>query len=259
MFVDTHAHLCDKVFDPDRDRLVAAALAGGMPFLVNVGYDAETCERAFALAERVPEVWATAGVHPHEAGKYGPAGARALVARWADHPKMVAVGEMGLDYHYDHSPRDVQRETFRAQLDEARARDLPFVMHVRESEADALELVAAAGWPRGVWHCFTADRAAAARAVEGGLYVSFSGILTFKAADELRAVARELPLDRILTETDCPFLAPVPHRGRRNEPAYVNLVGAAIARERGMSEADLARQVEANARRLFGLPAGGKP
>jgi len=257
MFVDTHAHLSAPDFDPDREAVLAAALEeGGMPFMVNVGYDRTTTEGAVALAESDPRLYASVGVHPHQAAEYGVEGARELIAGFADHPRVVALGEMGLDFYYDNSPRDVQREVFRAQLAEGAARDMPVILHVRDAEDEALEILAAAGWPAGIWHCFSGTRAHAEAAVARGLYVSFSGILTFPRSRELREVAAAIPADRILVETDCPYLAPVPHRGKRNQPAWVEHVGRIVAEVRGEEPEAMARTLTANSRRAFRLDVG---
>lgn len=254
MFVDTHAHVSDRAFDEDREEILEVALATGMPFLVDVGCDPDSSRRAAALAARHDRVYATCGVHPHDAAEFGVGGARDVIAELADHPKVIALGEMGLDYFYDRSPREEQREVFRAQLAEARGRDMPIVMHVRDAEAEALECLADGGFPRGIWHCFTGDRASAEAAVEGGMYVSFSGILTFKSSEGLREVARSLPEERLLVETDCPYLAPVPRRGKRNQPAYVGYTAACIAELRGRTPEAMAAVLNANARRAFALP-----
>lgn len=254
MFVDTHAHLCHEAFDEDRDAVLAAALAGGMPFLVNVGCEPASSRASVELARKHPKVYATCGIHPHDAADHGAEAARALIAELADEPEVVALGEMGLDYYYDHSPREVQREVFAAQLDEARSRDLPVVVHVRDAEDDALALLGEGGFPRGIWHCFTGPLEAAEAAVAGGMYISFSGILTFPSAKALREVAAAVPAERLLVETDCPYLTPVPHRGRRNQPSYVRHTARALAELRGVEPREMAAQLEANARAAFSIP-----
>lgn len=255
MFVDTHAHLSDRAFDQDREQVLGEALEGGMPFMVDVGCDPAGSRAAALLAEQHPRLYATCGIHPHDAVDHGAAGARALIAELADHPRVVALGEMGLDYYYDHSPREVQREVFAAQLDEARRRAMPIVMHVRDAEEDALELLADGGFPAGIWHCFTGTLEGARRAVAGGLYISFSGILTFPRSEALREVARWVPEDRLLVETDSPYLAPVPRRGKRNRPAWVEHTGRALAALRGLPAEVMAATLLANSRRVFGLEA----
>jgi TatD DNase family protein len=212
--------------------------------------------------DRVREVWpearAAVGVHPHQAGAFATdpvAAARLLESRLDTVRGVRAVGEIGLDYHYDFSPRDVQQAVFRAQLDVARARALPVVIHTREAEADTLRILGERGRvdTTGVFHCFSGDTAAMARALATGYSVSIPGIVSFPKAAELREAVRTAPLDRLLIETDSPYLAPTPHRGKRNEPAYVARVAEVVAETRGMSTAEVAGIVTANARRLFRL------
>ncbi len=256
MFVDTHAHLQDRRFDEDRDLALERALGTGMPFLVDVGFDRETVSGAVALAATHPRVYATVGVHPHQAGRYGIDGALDLIREFVDRPRVVALGEMGLDYYYDHSTPEVQREVFRAQLEEARRRDLPVVVHVRDADEDAIRLMSEGGWPRGIWHCFSSGPAAAEAALAGGLMLSFSGVLTYPRSKELQEVARTVPRDRLLVETDCPYLAPAPCRGARNEPAFVEHTGRFLAALRGEDPAELAAAVNRNAARVFGIDPG---
>ena len=213
--------------------------------------------RAQALPVLWPAVRFAVGVHPHQAHAFASdpaAAAGAVAARLDQSPLVRAIGEIGLDYHYDFSPKDVQHAVFRAQLALAQARGLPVAIHTRDAEADTLRLIAEAqtrGPLNGVFHCFTGDAAVAGRAVATGFSLSFAGILTFPRAVELREAVRVVPLDRLLLETDAPYLAPVPHRGTRNEPAFVTLTAAAVAGERGMAVADLVAAVTANFDRLF--------
>ncbi len=259
MVVDSHAHVSTPKFDADRDDVLARARAAGLTAIVDVGCDLASSEAAADLAEREPLVWATAGVHPHEAKHWdeGTADAlRALAAR----PRVVGLGEMGLDFHYDHSPRDVQRQVFREQLALARALDLPAVLHVREAYDEALAIldeVAAGPGPtlRGVAHCFTGDAAQAQGFVARGFAVSFTGVVTFKNAAQVQEAARVVPLALLLVETDCPYMAPVPLRGKRCEPAFVVHTARALAALRGEDEAEVLAATGRNARRLFGLPA----
>ena len=214
---------------------------------------------AFRLADQYPFIYTTVGVHPHEARLLDD-NLYAQLIELSQHPKVIAWGEIGLDYHYDNSPRDVQREAFRKQLRMARERGLPVSIHTREAEADTLAILDQE-WKDsglgGVIHCFTGTRSFAEAAVDRGFYVSFSGVVTFKKAEELRETARALPLDRILIETDAPFLAPVPYRGRRNEPAYVVETARAIAEIRGMSLVEIGTQTSENFKRLFNTGAIG--
>jgi len=258
-FIDSHAHLADPAFDADREDVVQRARAAGARALVCIGESIATAERAAALAARHPEfVVATAGVHPHDAASFDPArdldALRALVARGA-----VAIGECGLDAHYDHSPRELQRRAFAAQLALARELDTPVIVHTREAEEDTGAMVREAGAAgvRGVLHCYTGSHTLAELALDVGWYVSFSGIVTFKKWDD-DALIRLVPEDRLLVETDSPYLAPVPYRGKRNEPAWVTFTVARVAAARGVETATLAAQTAQNATRLFGLSTSSR-
>jgi TatD DNase family protein len=247
-WIDNHCHLEAGAAG---DEVVAAAAGAGVERLVTVGTDVASSQRMIAIARSHPgRVWATAGVHPHDAS----AGIDGLVELLAS-PEVVAVGECGLDHHYDHSPRSVQREVFEAQIGLAHEHDLALVVHTREAWGDTFDILAAEGIPeRTVFHCFTGGPDEAERCLELGAYLSFSGILGFPSATELRAAAARCPLDRVLVETDSPYLAPVPHRGKRNQPAWVPLVGAALADTLGVSIDDVAAATWANAVALYGLP-----
>ena len=230
-FFDSHCHLgygdtLDGSIDWTKvDRLVERARAEGVAAMVSVGTDRRHSEAQIAVAARYDDVWATVGLHPHDAG----AGADSIVDL-IDQPKVVAIGECGLDYHYDHSPRDVQRTAFAAQIALAHERKLPLVIHTREAWADTFDILRAERVPaRTIFHCFTGAPDEAAVCLELGAYLSFSGIVTFRTAADVRESARRCPTDRFLIETDTPYLAPVPHRGKPNEPAYVPLVAACLA------------------------------
>jgi TatD DNase family protein len=251
-WIDDHCHL-DLTAErgPSADEAVAAARAAGVERLVTVGTDVASSAAAVEVARRFDGVWATAGVHPHDA-KDGWEGLEALLGE----PQVVAVGECGLDYHYDHSPREAQRASFAAQIALARAHDLALVVHTREAWDDTFAILAAEGAPeRTVIHCFTGGPEEARRCLDLGAHLSFSGIVTFKGAPEVRDAAALCPLDRLLVETDSPFLAPVPHRGRTNEPAHVALVGEAVAEAIGVPVAEVADATWANAARVYRLPA----
>jgi TatD DNase family protein len=262
MWIDSHCHVSAEAFDTDREAVLARAEAQGVEAFVAIGagYGVAHNARAVELAARNPRVFATAGVHPHDADRLDDAGRRALRA-WLAAPRVVAVGECGLDYWYEHSPRAVQRRVFAEQLALARELDLPVTIHVRDRAEDAYrELLdiwrqEGGGALEGVLHCYTHDVATAKRALDLGLLISFSGILTFRQDRGLREVAASLPLDRLLVETDAPLLAPEGQRGSRNEPARVTAVGEALARAHGRDVAEVARATTANARRLFRLPA----
>jgi TatD DNase family protein len=256
MYVDSHAHIEGKEFDADREAVIQRALDAGVQTIVCVGdgeVAADSHAAAFRLAEEYSFIYTTVGVHPHEARLFDDE----LCAKLEDlsqHSKVIAWGEIGLDYHYDNSPRDVQREAFRKQLRMARERVLPVSIHTREAEADTLAILNEE-WKdsglAGVIHCFTGTRSFAEAAVELGFYISFSGVVTFKNAGELRETARALTLDRILIETDSPFLAPVPYRGRRNEPAFVVETARAIAELHALDSGEFARATSDNFRSLF--------
>jgi TatD DNase family protein len=263
-WLDSHCHLTADEFAEDRKDVLERAFAAGVEALVAIGsgYGVERNARAVALAAADPRVFATAGVHPHEASELDDAG-RAKLCAWLSAPRVVAVGECGLDYHYLRSPREVQREVLAEQLALARERGLPVSLHVRGAEPDAfaelLDLWRAEGRGEieGVLHCYTGTLEFARRAVAENLYVSFSGILTFKRDGGLREVARALPLERLLVETDAPLLAPEGFRGRRNEPARVAVVGGVLAAARGAPPEEVALATTRNARALFRLGEGG--
>ena len=247
MWVDSHCHLQYEGISADA---VEEAREAGVSRMVCVGTDAEQSRRAVSAARAWPGwVWATAGVHPHEA-VHGVEGISALL----EEPDVVAVGECGLDYHYDHSPRPVQREVFATQVGLARASGLALVVHTREAWEDTFAILRAEAAPQHtVFHCFTGSPDEARRALDMGGYLSFSGIVTFKGAEDVRAAARLCPPDRLLVETDAPYLAPVPHRGQPNRPAWVAVVGEAVAALRDMAPQDLAAVTRANAFEVFGL------
>ena len=257
MLIDSHCHPDVDDFDADRGELLARAREAGVTGLVAIGGGAApgTLDVGLRTARLLdPEggaVWATVGIHPHEAAQATEA-SFAELAQLAAGERVIAIGEIGLDYYYDHSPRDTQRAVFRRQMELARACGLPISIHCRDAWDECLGEIADFGLPRGgVFHCFTGTLAQARRAVEIGFYLSFSGMLTFRKAEELRQVAAAAPLDRILVETDSPFLAPVPYRGQRNEPAWVAKVAEELARLRGWTQEETARQTTANFARLF--------
>jgi TatD DNase family protein len=247
---DSHCHLDHA--DPDEaDAALARARAAGVVGAVTVGCDAASSRAAIDIATRHGDVWATVGLHPHEARH----GVDTIVAL-LDERDVVAVGECGLDYHYDHSPRPAQREAFAAQIQLAHARRLPLVIHSREAWSDTFAILDAEGVPpQTIFHCFTGGPDEARRCLDRGAVLSFSGIVTFNNATDVRDAARLCPDDRLLVETDSPYLAPVPHRGRRNEPAHVVHVGSAIAALRGATVESVASMTSGNARVAFALPA----
>jgi len=259
MFVDSHAHIDGEVFDADRDEVVARARGAGVRAILNVGTGdphGGDFERAVAVAEKYEGVYAAVGVHPHDAKVYDEAAERKVGEMVGRGGRVVALGEIGLDFHYDHSPRDVQREVFARQLRLAREAGVPVIIHSREADEETVEILRReyAGAPRGgVMHCFGGGPAMAAAVLELGFFISFAGNVTFKKAEPLREVARTVPPERLLVETDCPFMAPVPLRGRRNEPAYVVETARFLAGLRGLEAEELGRLTSANFARLFGL------
>ncbi len=264
MWLDSHCHVTAERFDADRKEVLERAFAGGVETLISIGsgYGVRGNSEALRLAESDPRIFATAGVHPHEASELDDE-LRPALRRWLAHERVVALGECGLDYHYMKSPREIQRSVFAEQVALARELDLPVSIHVRGDDPDAydelLEIWIAEGGHalEGVLHCYTGSLEFARRALDEGFYVSFSGIVTFRGSHDLREVARSIPLDRLLVETDAPFLAPEGHRGRRNEPLWVKVVGDTLAALHGCTPESLAGQTTANARRLFRLPVSG--
>lgn len=251
-FADTHAHINSSAYIQDADEVLTDALAR-LAFVVDVGTDRLTSERSLALSLAHERVWSTVGVHPHDAARYDEAALREVFAL-ADRPKVVALGEMGLDYHYDFSPREVQRRVFARQVAEAITRDKPVVVHIREAFDDAITILSEQK-PRGILHCFTGDWPQAQAALALGLHISLAGVVTFKSAGALREVARRVPADRLLLETDCPYLTPHPHRSqKRNAPPMVRVTAELVAQVRGVSLDELAHHTTTNACRVFGIP-----
>jgi len=253
MWTDTHCHIPHDGGDGRLhldEQAVAEARAAGVGRLVTIGTDVVTSEEAIAVARRHEGVWATAGLHPHDASQ-GLAGIEALLGA----PEVVAVGECGLDLHYEHSPRDVQREVFATQIALARAHDLALVIHTRAAWDETFDILAAEGVPdRTVFHCFSGGEVEARRALDTGAILSFSGIVTFPNAGDVRAAAALCPLDRLTVETDAPYLAPVPHRGRSNSPALLPVVGSAVAAAKGVGSDEVEAASTATAAWLFRLP-----
>ena len=258
--IDSHCHIDGPEYDADRAEVLARARAAGLRKLVVVGMwrGPDDFGSALELARSEPTyVFPTIGVHPHDCAKVSDAD-WARLAELAARSEVVAVGETGLDYHYDHSPRPTQRASFERQLDLAKSLGKPVTVHLREAHADCLDILSASGigrGPGGVVHCFSEDRAAAEAYLALGLYLSISGIVTFKTAEPLREAVRAIPLDRLLIETDSPFLTPIPFRGRRNEPAHVQYVAQRIAEVKGVTPDEVAAAASANTERLFRLGA----
>jgi TatD DNase family protein len=253
MLIDSHCHLDFDVFAEDLAAVLDRAAAAGIGRMITISTKVAAFERIQRLAEAHAAIYWSIGTHPHQAHEEPSVTAAELVAL-ARHPKCVAIGEAGLDYHYDRCPRTIAVNVFRTHIAAARDSGLPLVIHARDADADMAEILTremAKGRFSAVLHCFTASRALAETGLRLGLYLSFSGVLTFKNSHDLRAIARDVPLERLLVETDAPYLAPVPHRGKRNEPAYVAATASCLAEVKGVSDAALAAATSANVQRLF--------
>ena len=250
---DTHAHLTDRRYEPDLEQTLDRAREAGITACVVVGYDVDSSTSSVALAQRFGDVWAAVGLHPHNAKDASPQVLREI-ERLSYAPRVVAIGECGLDYFRDLSPRGVQRSAFEAQLDLASARSLPVVVHSRDAMDDTLDVLGTRSrTPGGVMHCFDGTVPEVMRTCNLGLYVSFAGPITYRKDGTLRLAAAAVPVERLLVETDCPYLAPDGHRGQRNEPAFIRGTVEAVARARGVRFEEMARQSTLNAQRLFRL------
>ncbi len=253
LIFDTHAHYDDEQFDADRGELLAAMPAGGVGWILDPGCDVESSKKAVALAERFPHVWAAVGYHPENCAPFVPEDVDAL-RELAKHPKVVAVGEIGLDYHWaENPPKELQQDALRRQLALARELDLPVIIHDRDAHADCFAIVKEFPGLRGVFHCYSGSVELARELWRLGWYVGFDGPLTYKNAKKTVEVAAEAPLDRILLETDSPYLAPVPLRGTRNDSRTLVHVAARLAEIRGMTAEDVIAQTAENGKRLFGI------
>jgi TatD DNase family protein len=259
MFVDSHAHIDGPEFDADREEIIQRAQSAGVTAILNVGTGdphSDVFERAVELGRNHANVYTAVGTHPHDARLYDDAAEEKLKGLTQTGERVIAWGEIGLDFHYDNSPRDVQIAVFKRQLRAARECNLPVVIHTREAEAETIEILKSdyGDAPRrGIFHCFSGSAELAKQALELDFMISFSGIVTFKKAEELRSIARATPLDHLLIETDCPYLAPVPHRGKRNEPAYVVEVARCLADLHGIPVEQSARITTENFTKFFGL------
>ena len=252
MIFDSHAHYDDHAFDADRDELLASMAEKGVGYILNSGSDIPSSEASVSLAKRFPFVYAAAGVHPHEAKTWDD-GAEKRLRELLEEDKVVALGEIGLDYHYDLSPRDVQKAVFRRQLEIAVERNIPVVIHEREALGDTLEIINDFPGVRGMFHCFSGSPETAAELVKKGWYISLGGAVTFKNAKKPPAVLASVPEDRLLVETDCPYMAPVPHRGKRNDSSLISLVLQKAEEVRGVSAGYIEDKTCENALRLFGI------
>jgi TatD DNase family protein len=253
MLVDSHCHLDFPGLAEEQEAVIDRARAAGVHIMQTIGTRLGTFERVLAIAKAHEGVFCSVGVHPHRADEEGIEDAMPLLA-WAEHPKVIGIGESGLDYHYDNSSREGQARSFRAHMAAARASRLPLIVHTREADRDTVAMLRQ-GLEEGpfaaVVHCYSSSPELAEAAIEMGFYLGIGGILTFRRSDELRATVRKLPLERLLLETDAPYLAPEPMRGRRNEPAYVALIAARLAEVKEMSQAEIERVTTENFFRLF--------
>ncbi|HVI50210.1 MAG TPA: TatD family hydrolase [Candidatus Sulfotelmatobacter sp.] len=259
MLIDSHCHLDFPDFQPDLDDILARARDAGVAKMLTISTRLSTFDRVLAVAERYDNVYCTVGIHPHEAESESTDVAN-LVER-TKHPKVVGIGETGLDYFYDKSPRRAQRANFRTHIAAARETGLPVIVHTRDADSDTAIVLAAEmsmGGFTGLLHCFSSGRQLAERALKNGFYISLSGIITFNKSDELRAIVADLPLDRVLVETDAPYLAPIPHRGKRNEPSFVTHTAGKLAEVLKVTPEALAEATNENFHRLFAKVPHGK-
>lgn len=257
MIIDTHAHIDMDAYDEDRDEVIQRARDSGVGYILNIGCDIESSRRSMELAEHYDFIYATAGVHPHDV-KSIDSNTYDHLRGLLSHPKMVALGEIGLDFYKNYSPQDLQKKHFRKQVELARELKKPIIVHSRDANEDIIGILSD-HYPKdssahsGIFHCFSGNQELADRALEMGFYISFSGSVTFKKSDELRAVAKTVPADRLFVETDCPFLAPAPKRGKRNEPSYVTHTAQRVADVRGLKIEDVQRTTALNFFELFGI------
>ncbi|THE11452.1 TatD family deoxyribonuclease [Bacillus timonensis] len=254
MLIDTHAHLNAIQYQEDLEEVIERALSEGIERIVVVGFDRETITRAIQLAEQYEFIYATVGWHPVDAIDMKDEDLK-WIEELCAHPKVVALGEMGLDYHWDKSPKDIQKEVFRKQIALAKKVKLPIIIHNREATSDIIEILQEenASEVGGIMHCFTGSVEVAKQCIDMNFYISFGGPVTFKNAKKPKEVAAEIPLDRLLIETDCPYLTPHPFRGKRNEPSYVKYVAEQIAELKGVSFEEIAQKTSDNAMRFFGI------
>jgi len=261
MTIDTHAHIDMDSYDEDREATIQRARDNGVKYIVNIGCDVESSQRSVELTEHYDFIYATAGVHPHDTKSingFTYDQLRILL----DHPKVIALGEIGLDYFKNYSPQDVQRTHFRKQIELAKELNRPIIIHSRDAKEDMISILSDyyndPNGRSGIFHCFSGDQEMADAALAMGFYISFAGMVTFKNAEPLRQVAKTIPADRLFAETDCPFMAPVPNRGKRNEPAFVNHTAGKLAEVRGVTIEDVERTMELNFHDLFGIGQAAK-
>lgn len=254
MLIDSHVHLDDRRFNADRDMIIKNLESNGIELAINIGADLKTSIASVALADKYENIYATVGVHPHSAKDVDDSTIE-ILRSFGGRDKVVAIGEIGLDFHYDNSPRDLQRKWFKQQLILAKQLNLPVVIHSREASQETFDILKEAqdGTLRGVLHCYSGSVEMAAEYIKLGFYISIAGPVTFRNARVLREVAKAVPLDKLLIETDCPYLTPEPNRGKRNEPIFVRYVAGTIAEVRGISYDKLAQATNRNTKELFGI------
>jgi len=256
MYFDTHAHYCDKRFDDDRVELLSSMPDAGISLIVDSGCSVTSSKQCLELADRFPFIYASVGVHPHDASTKTDDTISDL-EKLLSHPKAVAVGEMGLDYHYDFSPRDEQRKCFHEQLELARFLKKPVIIHMREASCDTLDIVRNYGDITGVFHCYSGSWETAQVILDMGWYISFTGVITFKNARRALEIIEKMPFDRLMLETDCPYLAPEPMRGRRNNSLFLPYIAEKVADIRGIAVEEVAAQTMENGMRFFGINSDG--
>ena len=252
--VDTHAHLDFPRFKKDRSQVIERAFENELKYIVNIGADLQSSRNSIKLAEQYDNIYATVGIHPHGADKADLEALKEL-REMAQSDKVVAIGETGLDFHYDNSPREKQKQAFRAQLRLASNMGLPVVIHAREADEDTVKILKEEGIEKtgGIMHCFASDKKMARKALDLGLYLAFGGLITFSNLDNLRSIVKDVPLDRLLVETDAPYLTPDPYRGKRNEPLYVKHVAEKIAEIKNISLQEVAETTTKNAEKIYKL------
>lgn len=252
MFFDSHAHLNDERFDGDREELILSLNKNGVSYVCEIGYDVESSYKAAALSEKYDFIYAAAGVHPHDCEDLDEAGFEKIKALLSK-DKVVALGEIGLDYYYDNSPRKIQQEWFIRQAELAKEMNIPIAVHTRDAMEDTINILKAHGSGNGIIHCYSGSRESAKILLDMGYYISFAGPITFKNANSILDVVKYVPQDRMLTETDSPYLAPVPYRGKRNCPVYVGEVAKKIAELKGVSVEEIAEITLNNAKKIYGI------
>ena len=252
-FIDSHAHLVLEPFEADRDSVIHEALSSQITHIVQSCDNLNEIEKNLILTKKYENLYSSVGIHPHEAKTWQDDVTRDTIIKYTKEKKVIAIGETGLDFYYNYSPKEIQLFVFKEQIKIAKEVSLPLIVHTRDAFNETLEILRKENAERGVFHCFTGDLQAAKEGLKLGFYISFSGILTFKNADNLKEVAKEIPLNKTLIETDCPYLAPVPHRGKRNEPKFVRYVAEELAKIHNVSVDEIGKTTSENAKRLFGI------